>query len=128
MKVAPMDQMNFLDFEPEINPFKVRFSNDVLPLIEKGLRLAGIEPNGTVCCICYSTNQCIIDHAKYEMVSYERIIAEGNHFLLALIPVPYDAFKYIFRAQAQSYAVYLWHHCVVLNTDIPLYTVQTASI
>jgi len=115
MKIAPIDQPNFLDFEPEINPFKTRFSNDVLTLIDKGFRLVGIESDGTACCRCYSTKQCISIHTKYEMVPYERIIAEGNHFLLTRITIPYDAFDYLFNRNDQIHVIHLCNHFIMLN-------------
>jgi hypothetical protein len=75
-KIVPLfnGEASLLDFEPIRNPYKERFSNDVLPCIDRGIRYVGVVLNKGPCLSCYvDQGICTLNHTVYCHVPYDLI-------------------------------------------------------
>ncbi len=115
--------------------YKLRFSEDVLPCIDKGYRFVGINQDGFICCNCYSLSECDDSHTSYRWVTYEEFVKENRHMLFDYVKPSLKTFQYIFKdGNYKKESAILFHcrnlrHCLQWGTSLPFHCLPgTASI
>jgi len=95
MLSADVESM-IMDYLP--NPWKHRFTTDVLPCLDKGWKLVGFEEDGACCGSCYIDGEemCgMCDPSQREMVSYSKFMLDhGLDLDIWMTYLPYDLFKH----------------------------------
>jgi hypothetical protein len=99
-----------------------RFSNDVLPMINKGYHLVGMEceehydygcecAKTVPCANCYTYGIDLCEHTHYESISYEEIKPRHDTFITNPY-IPYEHWKYFY----DKHAVYRHSNAYWMNT------------
>ncbi len=120
------------DYEIDFNSYKYKFTSQVLPLIDQGIRLVGIENwrfnretctcefvGGQACpnCYAYGTENCS-NHMHYMHVSFERIKKEKNCYILNKINMPWVVFKYMYPGNDEYNHNYLHRYTLTLKSNL----------
>lgn len=95
MKVFPIGN-DYVDYEIERNPWKERFTNDVLTQIDKGWRYVGWYDVCIPCLNCYSFGPDLCIHDDWDFINYENFNKLKIDPMLIIYNVPLENFKWMF--------------------------------
>ncbi len=107
--------------------YKLRFSVDVLPRIDKGLKYVGVLMDGSACCDCYSFRECAYPHNHYKWITYDQFVREDRHILFKYFRMPQQTFEWMFKHGDYRRASYAMFHARNLKHNLSMVP-QTASV